>query len=198
MSNKSIAPRVTIEIKNLKNIDKMIKRISRANKDNISLNKYIKKMILKTYISVMNRELVGGTTNDDSISLYKKSYHIKDTEDGFILYNNALIPQSEIKSKNKQSYPNGFSIAMAFEYGVGIVGISTGNPNAWDYNVHGYEEGWFYPEHINKGFINKKSFAKKYEFTSGYKGLEIFRKTKIEVESNLSNWIKEYYEKRKW
>lgn len=185
---------INVIIDGLGNIDKMINNLK--SKNDIELNKYLKNKVKNTYVEVMNQQLTGGTTNDEYIALYKKSYHIEDTKDGFILYNNSLIPQSDVNSKNKSSYPKGFSIAMAFEYGVGIVGISTGNPNAWEYNKHNYESGWFYPsEYVTKGIINKKKFAKSYEFTSGYVGFEIFRKTVDRVNQNLGDWVKEYYTK---
>lgn len=177
---------IKIEINGLDNLDKMINHVSkiRSAGTDKELNDYIKGKVLDTYKEIMDRELSGGTTNDEYINLYKGSYHIEDTTDGFILYNDALIPQNEVNSKNKQSYPKGFSIAMAFEYGVGIVGISTGNPNAWKYNVHKYKDGWKYKD---KNGVE--------QFTAGHTGFEIFRKTVEQVNQNLNTWVNEYYKK---
>lgn len=175
-----------LEVNGRENLDKLISLVNDFSKsNNTELNSYIKKEVIRIYEQVMNRELIG-TTNDNEISLYKSSYGTRDIENGFILYNNATIPQSDINSKNKQTYPKGFSIAMAFEYGVGVVGISTGDPNAWDYDIHNYgQKGWKYKDKTG----NKIS-------TTGYQGLEIFRKTQAKVTEELPKIIEEYFNKK--
>ena len=45
-----------------------------------------------------------------------------------------------ISTKHLEDYPNGFSIALAFEYGVGIVGQTNPVPNAWEYNLKDYNK----------------------------------------------------------
>lgn len=172
---------ISVTIDGLSNIDKMISNI-KINKLNTKLNNYLKNKVKETYIEIMNQQLLSGNSNDHYIELYKKSYHLEDINNGFILYNDALIPQQEVNTKNKQSYPKGFSIAMAFEYGVGIVGISTGNPNSWRYNVHQYKDGWYYTD--ENGIQ---------QFTAGHMGFEIFRKTVEQVNRNLNKWVNEYY-----
>lgn len=174
---------ILVTIEGLNNIDKMLNQLQN-NKTNSEINEYLKNKVLNAYIDIMNQSLSGGTSNDRYISLYKSSYHVEDTKNGFILYNDANIPQQEVNAKNKQSYPKGFSIAMAFEYGVGIVGVSTGNTNSWEYNIHKYKDGWKY---IDENGVE--------QFTAGHLGFEIFRKTVEQVNRDLDKWIKEYYGK---
>ena len=155
-----------------------------------SFQQYIKDKCFKTLEKVMNARLVDGTTtNDDSISLYRDSNHIIDTDDGFIIYNDAKVDANVVGVQNSASnYPNGeFSIALAFEYGVGIVGPETGNPNAWNYNVNNYNFGWVLPKNVlgTSGVIY-----------AGYKGFEIYRYTAEEIQTNLSKWVKEYKKDR--
>ena len=183
--------RVTTNIDSIEKIDKQIKYVNSMlkMKEDIEFQSFIKDKCMQTLESVMNSRLqIGMTTNDDSIVLYRNSNHIEDTEDGFVIYNNAKIPANVFgKQNNIANYPNGqFSIALAFEYGVGVVGIGTGNPKAWEYNVNSYENGWYLPKNV----LGKSGM--KYE---GYQGFEIYRYTADEIQKNLSNWVREYMSK---
>lgn len=149
-------------------------------------HKFLQEKVLKTLEKVMNERFgTNNTTNDDSIELYKSSNHIEETNDGFILYNDAQIPANTIYPFN---YPNGmFNIALAFEYGVGIVGEGTYTNDKftpWEYNINHYNFGWYYTD--NEGVRHH---------TYGYMGYEIYRFTAIEIENNLFNWYIEYMKK---
>ena len=169
--------------KELQNYIKVVEKFLNIKKDN-KFNEYIQQKVLQTLNQVMQTRLTGGTTNDESINLYINSNHIENTNDGFVLYNDCSIPAN---SKFSDRYPNGeFSIALAFEYGVGIIGENTNVERfiPWDYNVNNYNFGWFF-----------KSSDGKYHQTGGYTGFEIYRYTADEVERNLNKWVKEYYDK---
>ena len=179
-----------VYINNLNELDNMINKISNIeNTKENKLKEFLKLKVKKALEEVMNTRLIGGTTNDELISEYKANNHIEDIDVdsgfGFRIYNNTTI---DPVTRNPQSYPYGFSIALAFEYGVGILGNQTPNldNSAWKYNVHNYDEGWFYPK--NGSFENM-------EFTSGYKGFEIYRYLKDKVEKEVQGWIYEYYER---
>lgn len=153
-------------------------------KNNTNFNNFIQEKVMQTLNQVMQTRLTGGTTNDDAIGLYMSSNHIENTNDGFVLYNNSSIPAN---SKYAESYPDGqFSIALAFEYGVGIIGQNTDVERfiPWEYNLNDYNFGWFF-----------KASDGKYHQTGGYTGFEIYRYTADEVERNLNKWVKEYYDK---
>lgn len=177
---------ITANIQGLKELDKHIKIVEKfmSLKNDKNLNKYLQEKTLEVLNKVMNARLSGGTTNDDAISLYKNSNHIEETNDGFVLYNDCSIPAN---TKNSSNYPNGqFSIALAFEYGVGIIGQNTDVERfiPWEYNINNYNFGWFF-----------KSSDGKYHQTGGYQGFEIYRYTADEVEKNINQWVKEFYEK---
>lgn len=183
--------KVSYTVDSIEKIDKQIKYVNQTlkMKEDIVFQKYIQDKCMQTLTNVMNSRLVTGmTTNDDSIELYRSSNHIQELEDGFIIYNNAKVPANAKGIQNSASnYPNGqFSIALAFEYGVGVVGIETRNQNAWEYNINNYENGWYLPKDV-AGQSGIK--------TLGYMGFEIYRYTAEEIKANLSKWVKEYFAK---
>lgn len=174
--------KISHKITGLNDLQKKIDKIEELQESQKKANDFIKNKVLQTLNEVMSSEIKSGTTNDDAISLYKSSNHIEDTANGFILYNNATI---EANVKDKTPYPNGqFSIALAFEYGVGIIGQNTPDPynKAWDYNVNNYNFGWYF-----------KDTDGKYHETGGYKGFEIYRKVADIVNRQMNSWYKEYW-----
>lgn len=185
--------KVSCEIKGLKELEnkiEFIKRLSQMKTDK-SFQKFIQEKVLTTVKKVTDDRLTGGTTNDDAIEEYKNNHKIREDEDGFILYNDTQIP-AEVNGVQNDigNYPNGmFPIAIAFEYGVGIVGQNTpNNENAWPYNVQGYNFGWILPKNVAEQ--NGIPFGQEY---AGYTGFSIYHYTRIEVENNLPKWVKEYF-----
>lgn len=179
--------KVKCNVSNLKQLDKQIDFIDKMTnmKSDKNFQNFIKNKCMSTLEEIMNQLLIGGTTNDYAIDLYKSSNHIQDEKDGFIIYNNAKIAAD---TKHPENYPKGeFSIALAFEYGVGIVGDGTYTSDhfsPWEYNKHNYQNSWFY---IPEG--GEFEWAR----TSGYKGFEIYRNLAIKIENNISQWVREYY-----
>ena len=143
---------------------------------------YIQNKVLETARKVTNERLIGGTTNDELIEEYKLRHKIRKEEDGFVLYNDTILPNYMLAA-NPEDYPNGFSIALAFEYGVGIVGENSPKQNAWEYNVKKHNFAWWYTKY-------NTTYS-----TYGYEGFEIYRYIAIEVEKQLNKWVKEYFEK---
>lgn len=181
--------KVNASVSGLKELQKEIDRVQNLIKmksDN-GFNKYLQDKFMEVATRVTNERLVGGTTNDMAIQKYKSSHHIIPDENGFILYNDCTIGAD---TSMPDKYPNGeFSIALAFEYGVGIVGEGTYDGKyftPWDYNVNGYNFGWVYPtENGENG----------YDTTYGYMGFEIYRYIAEEINNNLAKWYDEYYRK---
>ena len=174
---------------NVSNLDKFQKYIDFVDKflkmkTDKSFQEYFKNKVLEIAKEVTDRELIGGTTNDDAISDYKENHQIRDYEEGFILYNNTTIPAN---ANDISGYEGGlFPVALAFEYGVGIVGQSTPNSgNAWEYDINNHgESGWV--------FVTENDT---WERTRGYMGFEIYRKIAIEVNDKLKQIVEEYFEK---
>lgn len=165
-------------------VEKMLKM-----KTDTTFQKFIQDKVLETVKKVTSERLTGGTTNDDAIGLYMENHKIREEQEGFILYNDTMIPANVSGKQNDISnYPNGmFPIALAFEYGVGIIGENTpNNDNAWAYNIQGYNFGWILPRSVTGEFGIE---------TAGYMGFEIYRYTAEEVKNNLNGWVKEYFGK---
>ena len=179
-----------INVKNLEALQNHLDFVEKILKMKTDTNfqDFIKQKVLEIANKVTNERLVGGTTNDDAIELYKSSHKIRDFEQGFILYNDAAIPANVNGIQNDiENYPEGmFCVALAFEYGVGIIGENTGSENAWAYNVQGYNFGWILPQNVT-GELGIQ--------TAGYMGFEIYRHIAEEVKSKLAEWVKEYYKK---
>lgn len=169
--------------KQLKKLVQMVESMAYLSKDT-NLKKYLKAKVMEIAQKRTDELLTGGTTNDEAISLYKSSHKTVDTENGFILYNDAKIPANTTTPEN---YPNGeFNIALAFEYGVGIIGEGTYNGDvftSWEYNVNNYNFGWLY----RKDGITQHTY--------GYMGFEIYRNIAIEINANLEKWVKNYIKK---
>lgn len=163
-------------------VEKMLKM-----KSDTSFQKFIQEKVLETVKRVTDQRLTGGTTNDEAIGLYRDNHKIREEEQGFILYNDTMIPADVNGIQNDiENYPDGmFCVALAFEYGVGIIGENTpNNENAWAYNLQGYNFGWILPQNVT-GEAGIQ--------TAGYMGFEIYRYTAEEVKQNLKSWVKEYY-----
>lgn len=186
--------KVNCEIKGLKELESKIEYIKRLSQMKIdkAFQKFIQDKVMQALNKVMEERLTDDTTNNEYIEEYKLRNKIREEDDGFVLYNDFTIP-AILSTKNTQNqnreqglvrnYDNGFSIALAFEYGVGIVGQENPVEGAWEYNVNNYENGWYY-----------KSVSGEVFPTKGYKGMQIYRYTKIEVENNLPKWVKEYFD----
>ena len=122
------------------------------------------------------------------------------TNKGFVIYNDYWIE----KPTTHFSYGYPFSIALAFEYGTGIIGAthSAYTPDWYAYNVNdnrvtidGEEiDGWWLDANLNNGNpIFGTSKSGKAVITRGYEGLEIYRFSAIEIQKQLPNWVKEYF-----
>lgn len=196
---------ITINTQGLDKLQNQIDFVEKmlSMKTDVKFQNEIQKRVLDTVKRITSERLTGGTTNDEIISEYSNNHKIRTEDDGFILYNNTMIPANVKGVQNDiANYPDGmFSVAMAFEYGVGIVGMKTGNPNAWEYNINTFkQENTNYGKGYNFGWILPKEVAEKYGIPKGqeyggYEGFEIYRYTAEEVKKLLNSWVKEYYRK---
>lgn len=174
--------KVDVEIKNFDYLNSLIdttKKIKQMQGISNEFKNFMKNKVEITLQQVMSERLgmYGSTDNDDSLALYKRSNHFQDTDNGFILINDATI------DTDLPNYNGKFSIALAFEYGTGIVGETNPVEGAWNYNVNNHNNYWHY-------YKDGKLIA-----TMGYRGMEIYRYTKKRVEQNMKQWLKEYMER---
>jgi hypothetical protein len=168
--------KINMNVKGLKEFEKYVDFVNKmANmKNDVTFQKFIQDKCMKTLNKVMDERISfsGGT-----VDAYKNNNKIEEFSDGFILYNHTVVDATS------EGYGGIFSIALAFEYGTGIVGEEHPKANAWGYNLNKYEKGWSY-------FKNGS-----FHFTAGYEGFEVFRFTADEITKNLKNWVYEYYSK---
>ena len=185
------------KVQGLKQLDKYINFVNKFTllKDDVQFQQDFRQWVLDLAIEVSNNLLIGGTTNDEAISTYISNHKIREIIDGegnskgFILYNDTKIP-AIVKGKQNdiENYPDEmFNVALAFEYGVGIIGPNTNAAGAWEYNIQGYNFGWYLPKEV----AGESGIQ-----TAGYAGFEIYRNIAIEAEKRLNKWIEDYYRKR--
>lgn len=180
--------KVRVDLDSLEKLDEYIDFVKKLLKMQVDkdFQKFIQQKCLETVKQVSLTRLVnsGGAercTNEEYFEEYNNNHKIRQEEDGFVIYNDLTVPAN---TKKPENYPNGFSIALAFEYGVGIVGENANdNPNAWAYNIHNYQFGWTFRK-------DGETYA-----TYGYAGFEIYRFSAIEIQKNLNKWVNEYFMK---
>ena len=173
-----------MQVTNLEEFQKHLDFVKKmlSMKTDKSFQDFIKNKVLDLANKVTDERLLGGTTNDEVIEAYRTNHKIRDYEEGFILYNDTKIPAN---SKDTTGYEDGnFCIALAFEYGVGIVGEQSNNSeNAWQYDINNYgQSGWVFV--LQDGT---------WERTRGYAGFEIYRNIAIQVSSNIKDWVMEFF-----
>lgn len=131
------------------------------------------------------------TVNDDNLdkSNYMNSNHLEIKDDTIYLYNNSRIDISSknMKETTKANYPAQLSLAKIVEYGIGYTGsINTDQTNIedWEYDInnHGYK-GWYYTN--DNGQV---------VWTNGFEGRLIFYNLKLNIQENITKWIKDYIE----
>lgn len=165
---------------NIKGLDKLQKEINRIERllmlnNDIQFQKFIQDKVLKTVNDVSKQRLPVGLTSE----MYIGNNKIQTLTDGFIVYNDTYI------ETNLDGYDGKFCIALAFEYGTGLVGQENPKVGAWQYNVKNHKTGWVYFENGD------------FHFTRGIEGYEIYRFAREEILKNLSSWFDEYYKKVK-
>ncbi len=162
-----------IDIKNLDYLRRTLEVISMLQnyKDDKKFQKYIQQKCLKVIQDKINQLL---PYTGETVDVYKNNNKIEEYNEGFIIYNDTSV------GSETEGYEGKFSIALAFEYGTGIVGQENPKENAWQYNVNQYEKGWTY--YKNDSF----------HFTKGLQGFEIYRYSSEEINKQLKGWIYEY------
>ena len=122
-------------ISNIQALDKVINAVGKFQ--NKEFNDFILKKSLETLNEVINqRSSMFDTDNDHYLYEYKMNNKVERTEKGFIIYNDTEIDLDPeyVSPKTIANYPSGkFNIAMAFEYGTGIVGLTNPVDGHWEY-----------------------------------------------------------------
>ena len=190
------------KLEDLKKYVDYVKGLSKMQSDT-KFQEYIKKKCLEIVNKVSQQRLyMHNTTNTEMRGEYLKNNKIRDVVDGFVIYNDTYV------ETDNPSYDGGrFSIALAFEYGVGIVGENNPIVGAWEYDVNGnlvYDDetgehirGWWISKSKNgSNPYVKESKSGNAVVTQGYQGMEIYRYSAEEIRKQLPLWVKEYMKKK--
>ena len=184
----------------LNNYYETIKNYATLCKTN-RFQEFLKSKVIETLNYVINKNIDAlHTTNQEEVELYLNSNHIVDTSNGFILYNDAKIPVDKYNmlSFDTSGYPNGqFSIALAFEYGVGVMGqgsYNSGYFTPWEYNntdtskrrSKKYAPYWLLPKNV---------YGLSGILTQGYSGVQIYGDVARMVNRSIYRWTREFMEK---
>lgn len=174
-------------------VEKLV--LMKTSKD---FQEYIQNKCLKTVLEVANQRIdMYQTTNEDMKGAYLRNNKIRKTNDGFIIYNDLTIEKKA--SHHSDGYT--FSVALAFEYGTGLIGEQQAINGAWKYNINENTvlfdgetiDGWWIPKSKAGG---TETFGESKNgqavITRGYQGMEIYRYSAEEIKKNLKKWIKEY------
>lgn len=145
----------------------------------LKTNKDFQGYIQNKFLETVNRISMERLTEGDMKELYIQHNQIRQLEDGFVLFNDTTVATVGGEGYGGK-YVGTFSIALAFEYGTGIVGQENPKQGAWEYNINNHENGWYY-------FKNGS-----FHFTKGMEGQEIYRFTLEEIRKNLKDWVREY------
>lgn len=169
--------KINISIDGQKALDEHILYIKKllSMRTDKKFQKFIQEKCLETVKKVTNQRL---TFSGPTVEEYKNNHKIKEYDNGFLLYNDTVV------STETDGYDGSFSIALAFEYGTGIIGAGSPVEGSWEYNVNHHERGWIY-------FKNNA-----FHFTAGYAGFEIYRYACEEIKNNLEPWVNEYFNKK--
>lgn len=176
---------INIQKENTNYIDKAINKIHKLYSDDLK-EFLVNKVLLTLEKVIIQRTTMFNTDNDKYLNDYKNNNKVMYTKDGFIIYNDTkvTIPSEYNSNKVISNYPEGkFNVAMAFEYGTGIVGLTNPVTGHWEYNVNDYNNAWYYKDENGK------------HATFGSRGYEFYRFTAIEINKNLKTWINEYLNK---
>ena len=182
----SIGLKIKTEVDDLEKLKQYIEYVKKFStiKSDKDFQNFIQNKFLETVNEMSNKLLPNG----DLSLKYIQNNKIRPIEDGFVLYNDTYV------ETDSEGYGGKFSIALAFEYGTGIVGQNNPKIGAWAYNIKGHIDGWWYP--TNESDPNPYKWVDKdgglHAFTRGFEGYEVYRYTLEEIKKQLPNWVKQY------
>lgn len=195
----------TLEVSGLDKLQKHIDYVKKLKQMLVDkkFQEEIQKKCLETIKQVASERLGASTvTNKDDIEAYNNNHKIRDiTDKGFVIYNDYTIIKPT--TQHSEGYP--FSVALAFEYGTGIIGAGSVNaPANYQYNVNDNHviykdeeiEGWWLSIDKNNG--NQTfgiSNSGKAVITRGYEGVEVYRFSAIKIQELLPTWVNDYFKR---
>jgi hypothetical protein len=147
--------------------------------------KFIGDKCIETLRDISNEELSGINENDVAYSeliKYKMSHQYEVGDDYVLVFNDAMADLSHLSPDTLANYPDGLSIALLIEYGMGLPGTSDD------------EDDWQTKVNPNRDYTKQWSYIRNSALyhSSGMEGKMIFDKLEKEVDKNIGDWIDEY------
>lgn len=188
---------------NIQGLDKLNKQIERLDKlielqkNQSMLNIKLAQKMLDIVNNVARQRInLVPTSNDELKDEYLNNNKFRIEGDTIIIYNDLCIisPQSKVSDEYT------FCVALAFEYGTGVIGKENPKVGAWNYDVNSENnrafidgeklDGWWIPK-SKAGGVNTlaESRSGNAVVVQGYEGMEIYRFAREEIIKQLPKLI---------
>ena len=189
---------------NVQGLEKLQKELTRIEKivklqnDKAMLNERLAQEMVKIVRNVAIQRLsLVSTSNEEYKNMYLSNNKYRIDGNKIIIYNDLCI----VSPKSKVSDEYIFCIALAFEYGTGVIGKENPKVGAWAYDVNKDKnrafidgkqlEGWWIPAEQAGGVPTlATSKSGKAVVVQGYEGMEIYRFAQEEIIKQLPTIIK--------
>ena len=177
------------KISNLKDFSKYLDKVIIALQSQDFFDYLAKKS--RQVVDEVSMENLNSDEEEQYSHIYRTNHEVKVDLEKIVIFNETIIPQSQINPSIAENYPNGFDLAKAVEYGTGIVGSQSNaselaTERGWAYMVNterNYNQPWFYMDENGE-----------LRWTKGMAGKLIYYKSKQKIEEKLKDWINEYLE----
>ena len=193
---------ISTEVQGLEQLQKELARIEKIVKlqnDKAMLNERLAQEMVKIVRNVAIQRLsLVSTSNEEYKNMYLNNNKYRIDGNKIIIYNDLCI----VSPKSKVSDEYIFCIALAFEYGTGVIGEENPKVGAWAYDVNKDKnrafidgkqlEGWWIPAEQAGGVPTlATSKSGKAVVVQGYEGMEIYRFAQEEIIKQIPSIIKE-------
>ena len=141
--------------------------------------KFLGEKIVEKLREISEEELSNIDEGDiaySEISKYKTLHQIEVGDDYVLVFNDTMADLSHLSEKTLNRYPDGLSMALLIEYGMGINGIND-EDGEWITQMNpnrDYSKPWFYErdkiKYSSIGIEGKMIYNKIYEQLDGYLG----------------------------
>lgn len=194
--------KINTTIQGLDKLQKEINRLEKLIKTENNINLLNQKLAIKMLEIVNevanNRIMLLSSTNEEEKSKYLNNNKYRIEGNTIVLYNDLCI----LSPKSKVSGSYLFCVALAFEYGTGVIGKQNPKLGAWQYDINSEKnraivddeklDGWWIPiEKVGKVEPLATSKSGKSVVVQGYEGVEIYRFAREEIIKRLPTIMNE-------
>lgn len=192
--------KISSSVQNLDKLEQQIKRVDKLlelQKDQSLLCEKLATQMLKILNQVAKQRInLIPTSNDDLKGSYLNNNKYRIEGNTIILYNDLCVVSPASKISDEYT----FCVALAFEYGTGVIGKENPKIGAWSYDVNSGRnrafingeqlDGWWLPKEKAGGVkILAESKNGNAVVVQGYEGMEIYRFAREEIVKQLPKII---------